>query len=73
MAFMRDWTDPRDGVFWMLRRGSLVGPGASLLFFTRGAERRTVLLEGEADLDNLTDEQLEVLLDQAKRGNEAGG
>ena len=47
MAFMRDWTDPRDGVLWMLRRGFLVGPGASGLFFTRGAERRTVLLEGE--------------------------
>ena len=65
MAFMRDWTDPRDGVLWMLRRGFLVGPGASGLFFTRGAERRTVLLEGEADLDSLTDEELEALLDRA--------
>ena len=67
MAFMRDWTDSRDGVLWMLRRGFLVGPGASRLFFTRGAERRTVLLEDEADLDSLTDEELEALLDQAQR------
>ena len=45
----------------------------SPLFFTRGTERRTVLLDRQADLDNLTDEQLEALLDRALRVHESDG
>ncbi len=67
MARTRSWTDRRDGKLWLLRRGFGVDPGASRLFFTCGAERRTVLLDRQADLDNLTDEQLEALLDRALR------
>ena len=54
MALTRNWTDPRDAALWLLRRGFGVDPGVSRLFFTRGAERRTVLVEREADLGSLT-------------------
>ncbi len=71
MARTRHWTDPRDGKLWWLRCGLGVDPGTSLLFFTRGPERRTVLLDRQAELDDLTDEELELLLDKAQR--ELGG
>ena len=38
-----------------------------------GVERRTALLDRQADLSSFIEEELEVLLDQAKRVNEAGG
>ena len=71
MARTRHWTDPRDGKLWWLRCGLGVGPGTSLLVFARGPERCTVLLDRQAELDDLTDEQLELLLDKAQR--ELGG
>ena len=66
MARTRSWTDRRDGKFWLLRRGLAVDPNAVLLVFTRGAEQRTVLLDRQAELDDLTDEELERLLDEAR-------
>ena len=69
----RSWTDPRDGALWLLRRGFGVDPGASRLFFTRGAERRTVLLDRQANLSSFTDEEFEALLDQAQRVHGADG
>ncbi len=73
MARTRHWTDPRDGKLWWLRRGFGVYPGASRLSFTRGPERRTVPLDRQAELDDLTDEELELLLDKARRVGEADG
>ena len=64
----RSWTDPRDEKLWMLIRGL----GTEVVFI-RGGERRTARLDRQTELDDLTDEELEVLLDQAKRANEAGG
>ena len=63
----RSWTDLRDGKLWSLRRGLGVDPDAVLLLFTRGTERRTVLLGRDADLHSLTNEEIEALLDQALR------
>ncbi len=67
MALARSWTDRRDGKVWVLRRGLRVDPGASRLFFARGAEQRTVLTDRQTDLDDFTDEEREALLDQAQR------
>ena len=64
----RSWTDRRDGKLWMLIRGL----GMEVVFI-RSGERRTARLDRPTELDDLTDEELEVLLDQAKRVNEAGG
>ncbi len=58
----RSWTDPRDGKRWMLIRELEME-----VVFLRGRERRTALLDRQAELDDLTDEELEVLLDQAQR------
>ena len=66
MARWRSWTDRRDGKLWLLRRGLDTDPGSSFLLFAHRAEQRTVLTEGQTDLDDLTDEELEALLDQAE-------
>ena len=66
MDRMRSWTDPRDEKLWMLIRGL----GTEVVFI-RGGDRRTALLDRQAELDDLTDEELVVLLDQAQRVNEA--
>ncbi len=63
----RSWTDPRDGKVWVLIRGL----GMEVVFI-RSGERRTAPLDRQAELDDLTDEEIEVLLHQAKRVNEAG-
>ena len=63
----RSWTDPRDGKVWMLIRGL----GTEVVFL-RGRERHTALLDRQAELDHLTDEELEVRLDQAERVHAAG-
>ncbi len=73
MARTRSWTDRRDGALWLLRRGFRVEPSSPPLVFIRGAEQRTVLLDRQAELDDLTDEQLEALLDQAQRMRGADG
>ena len=73
MARTRSWTDHRDGKLWLLRCGLGVDPDAVLLVFTRGTEQRTVLTDRQAELDDLTDKELEELLDQAKRVHEANG
>ncbi len=58
----RNWTDPRDGKLWMLIRRL----GTEVVFL-RGRDRRTVLLDRRTELDDLTDEELEAVLDQAQR------
>ena len=63
----RSWTDPRDGKLWMLVRGL----GTEVVFL-RDGETRTALLDRQTALDDLTDEELQVLLDEAKRVKEAG-
>ena len=63
----RSWTDPRDGKLWILIRGL----GTEVVFL-RGRERRTVLLDRQAELDDLIDDELEALLDQAKMVRQAG-
>ncbi len=72
MARTRSWTDRRDGKLWLLRRRLGVDPASALLLFARRAELRTVLLEHQAELDDLTDEELEALLDRSKRIHPAG-
>ena len=73
MALTRSWTDPRDGKLWMLRRGLGTDPESSILAFTHGFEQRIVLAGRPVYLDSFTDEELEALLDQAQRVDEAGG
>ena len=68
MERTRSWTDPRDGKLWMLIRGL----GMEVIF-TRGTEQRTVLLDRQAELDDLTDEELEALLDRAQREHRTDG
>ena len=63
----RNWTDPRDGKLWILIRGL-----GTQVVFLRGRERRTALLDRQAELDDLADGEIEVLLDQAQRVNKAG-
>ena len=63
----RSWTDPRDGKLWMLIRGL----GTEVVFL-RGRDRRTVLLDRQTELDDLTNEELEAVLDQAQRVRGAG-
>ena len=63
----RSWTDPRDEKLWMLIRGL----GTEVVFL-RGGERRTALLDRQDELDDLTDEQLEALLDRALKVHSAG-
>ena len=70
MDCTRNWTDPRDGKVWVLRRGLGVSRTSVLLVFTRGAEQRVVRAECQTELDNFTDEELEALLDQALRVHE---
>ncbi len=64
MALTRDWTDPRDGKLWML--SELGVDQTSVLLFIRSGERRTALLDRQADLSSFTDKELEALLDQAQ-------
>ena len=63
----RSWTDPRDGKLWMLIRGL----GTEVVFL-RGRDRHTVLLDRQTELDDLTNEELEAVLDQAQRVRGAG-
>ena len=63
----RNWTDPRDGKVWVLIRGL----GMDVVFI-RGGDRRTALLHRLAELDSLTDKELEIRLDQAQRVRGAG-
>ena len=70
MDCTRNWTDPRDGKVWVLRRGLGVSRTSVLLVFSRGAEQRIVRAERQTELDNFTDEELEALLDQALRVHE---
>ncbi len=70
MDCTRNWTDPRDGKVWVLRRGLGVSQKSSLLVFTSGAEQRIVLAERQTELDDFTDEELEALLDRALRVHE---
>ena len=58
----RNWTDPRDGKLWILIRGL----GMDVVFI-RGGDRRTAPLHRLAELDSLTDKELEIRLDQAQR------
>ena len=58
----RNWTDPRDGKLWILIRGL----GMEVVFI-RGGDRRTAPLHRLAELDSLTDKELEIRLDQAQR------
>ena len=73
MALRRTWTDPRDGKLWMLKRGLGTDPDSSILVFTHGFEQRIVLAGRPVYLDSFTDQELEALLDQAKRVHAAGG
>ncbi len=63
MDSTRNWTDPRDGKVWVLIRGL----GMDVVFI-RGGDRRTALLHRLAELDSLTDKELEIRLDQAQKG-----
>ena len=63
----RSWTDPRDGKLWIL-----IHELGTEVVFLRGRERRTVLLDRQAELDDLIDDELEALLDQAKMVRQAG-
>lgn len=76
----RRWTDPRDGREWTIR----FNPGVELarprersfrsrLIFESGDERYHTGSVYGADLESLTDRDLEGLLDQARRSADADG
>lgn len=75
----RSWTDPRDGTEWTI----IYNPAVELarpeerslrrrLVFESEDERRQVEAVYGGGLEMLTDEDLQGLLDQARRDDEAG-
>ena len=69
MAQMRAWTDERDGKRWLLVCRRAEHPTAVRLVFGSQGEQREVTVPSNIPLDDLTDQEIEVILDRAERNS----
>ncbi len=66
-ARTRIWSDARSGKHWSLWCGTPEDPAGVRLAFVHGTERSEVPLDSDTRLDDLTDQELEALLDRAEK------